>query len=137
MTQGLIREHNERRLPNAGALPARILLDTDGVEDALAATRVAVDTSRPRGIGAAPGDLAVQGETALGRRPGTRIAVGDDVADSILDAAAKSEEPVLGVVDGRGPGLRDRFGPGSVPTRVLRAANNPLLIYVQKPNSNA
>ena len=86
--------------------------------------------------GAAPVDLAVEAEANLGRRPGTRAAVGD-VADSLLGAAAESEEPTLVAVDGRGPGLLARFGLGSDSTKVLRTGDDPLLIHERKPNSNA
>lgn len=126
MTQGLIREHNERRLPNAGALPARILLDTDGVEDALAATRVAVDTSRPRGIGAAPGDLAVQGRRPSGADRGrgspsattsrTRFWMPQPRARSRFSASWTVADLDYGTASGRGASR-----PGSCARRTTRS----------------
>lgn len=86
--------------------------------------------------GAAPVDLAVEAEANLGRRPGTRAAVGD-VVDSLPDAADESKKPTLVAADGRGPGLLARFGIGSDLTKVLRTGDDPLLIHAQKPNSNA
>ena len=66
-------------------------------------------------------------EEVLGRLPQTRVTVGDAAA-IMLEAAEESEQPVLVAVGNRGLGSVKRAVLGSVSTKVLRAADGPVLM---------
>ena len=63
----------------------------------------------------------------LGSRPRTRVAVGD--AGALLVEASREDAPSLVAVGSRGLGRIGRMRLGSISTKVLRAAEGPVLIY--------
>lgn len=68
-------------------------------------------------------------EPTLGKRPRVRIAVGEPAA-TILEAASESEETkTLIAMGSRGLGPIRRMRLGSVSTKVLKAAEGPVLVY--------
>lgn len=75
-------------------------------------------------------DRARELEGILGRRPQTEIetAPGDPAA-AILEVAEEGETPTLIAVGSRGLGMIQRIRLGSVSTKVMRAALNPVLVY--------
>lgn len=66
-------------------------------------------------------------EETWGERPRVRVAVGDPAA-LILEAIREREDSALAVVGSRGLGRMKRMRLGSVSTKVLRAADGPVLI---------
>ena len=66
-------------------------------------------------------------EGTLGKRPRVRIAVGDPAA-RILEVASEGSSTLI-AVGSRGLGPVRRLRLGSVSTKVLRAAKDPVLLY--------
>jgi nucleotide-binding universal stress UspA family protein len=137
--------------------PNRLLLATDGSEDAVLAARVATDLSLRTGarlhvahawyhlvkgltyptlLWADYSDLYERAETlgvVMGRRSGMRL-VDADATLALLQVAEEGEErKSLLAVGSRGLGAVDRARLGSVSTNVLRAARGPVLIYSSGP----
>ncbi len=75
------------------------------------------------------GDRAGEIENALGRRPRISIAVGDAAEDLVGTARSGDAGRTLIAVGSRGLGPIKRFRMGSVSTKVLRAAEGPVLVY--------
>lgn len=75
------------------------------------------------------GERAGEIEVALGSRPKISIAVGDAAEDLVETASERDGESVLIAVGSRGLGPIKRFRIGSVSTKVLRAAEGPVLVY--------
>ncbi len=90
----------------------------------------------PRELEEALEQRATELEELLGTRPQVRAVAGD--AAAIIQAAAKEgDEPTLTAVGSRGLGAARRVVVGSVSTRVLRAANGPVLIVPPSPSSSS
>lgn len=75
------------------------------------------------------GERAQELGNALGKRPKVSIAVGDAAEDLVEAAQGRDMENTLIAVGSRGLGPVKRFRMGSVSTKVLRAAEGPVLIY--------
>ncbi len=75
------------------------------------------------------GDRAGELEGLLGGRPRISIAVGDAAEDLVRAARGRSVHSTLIAVGSRGLGPIRRFRLGSVSTKVLRAAEGPVLVY--------
>lgn len=67
--------------------------------------------------------------SVLGSRPKISIAVGDAAEDLVETARRRDGESTLIAVGSRGLGPIKRFRMGSVSTKVLRAAEGPVLVY--------
>ncbi len=92
----------------------------------------------------AEAELAVRAESLkglLGVRPETRLVVDegadgiDGVALTLMDEARGTGEPTLISVGSRGLGRVQRARLGSVSTKVVRAADGPVLFYPQVPET--
>lgn len=68
-------------------------------------------------------------EGVFGSRPKISISVGDAAEDLVETASARNGESTLIAVGSRGLGPIKRFRMGSVSTKVLRAAEGPVLVY--------
>lgn len=68
-------------------------------------------------------------EDVLGRRPKISIAVGDAAEDLVETVHGRDAQSTLVAVGSRGLGPIKRFRMGSVSTKVLRAAEGPVLVY--------
>ena len=79
------------------------------------------------------GERAGEIEAALGSRPKISIAVGDAAEDLVDTASARDGVSTLLAVGSRGLGPIKRFRMGSVSTKVLRAAEGPVLVYPSEP----
>lgn len=75
------------------------------------------------------GERAREIGEALGKRPKVSIAVGDAAEDLVEAAQGRDTENKLIAVGSRGLGPVKRFRMGSVSTKVLRAAEGPVLVY--------
>ena len=75
------------------------------------------------------GERASEIGATLGKRPRISIAVGDAAEDLVETANARNGENTLLAVGSRGLGPIKRFRMGSVSTKVLRAAEGPVLVY--------
>ncbi|MGF1473713.1 MAG: universal stress protein [Rubrobacteraceae bacterium] len=75
------------------------------------------------------GERAGELEATFGSRPKISIAVGDEAAELVEAAHRRDGDGVLTAVGSRGLGTLDRFRMGSVSTKVLRAAEGPVLIH--------
>ena len=75
------------------------------------------------------GEQAGELEDILGARPKISIAVGDAAEDLVETALSRGGESTLIAVGSRGLGPIKRFRMGSVSTKVLRAAEGPVLVY--------
>ncbi len=75
------------------------------------------------------GEKAGELEDILGARPKISIAVGDAAEDLVETAQDRNGESTLIAVGSRGLGPIKRFRMGSVSTKVLRAAEGPVLVY--------
>lgn len=76
---------------------------------------------------AALGERAATLDAAFGKRPTTRLAI-DDAAALLLKIAEEDEQPALVVVGSRGLGPFQRFRLGSTSTKLLHAAQCPVLV---------
>lgn len=74
-------------------------------------------------------DRAARLEATLGNRPKISIGVGDAAVDLVESAHTKGQENTLIAVGSRGLGPIKRLRMGSVSTKVLRAAEGPVLVY--------
>lgn len=72
-------------------------------------------------------------EAALGDRPKVSISVGDAAAELVEYAHERNGGSTLIAVGSRGLGPIQRFRLGSVSTKVLRAAEGPVLVYPSGP----
>jgi nucleotide-binding universal stress UspA family protein len=68
-------------------------------------------------------------ERTLGMRPRVEVAVGDAAAALLEKARKEGETSTLIVVGRRGLGLAKRLRMGSASTKVLRAAEGPVLVH--------
>ncbi|MGB3633095.1 MAG: universal stress protein, partial [Rubrobacteraceae bacterium] len=75
------------------------------------------------------GERAGEIEDMLGARPKISLAVGDAAEDLVETAQSKGGESTLIAVGSRGMGPIKRFRMGSVSTKILRAAEGPVLVY--------
>ncbi|MEW6637825.1 MAG: universal stress protein [Actinomycetota bacterium] len=102
------------------------------VLDVSEAGRFAEDAALPRSVVLAHHELSLQArarrmEEASGLRPRVRVREGE-AASIILQAAEEDEGPALVAVGRRGLGKLERLRLGSVSTKVLRAAVEPVLV---------
>ncbi|HEX2728172.1 MAG TPA: universal stress protein [Rubrobacteraceae bacterium] len=85
-------------------------------------------------------DRAEDLERILGSRPDVKLVVDegaegiDGIALTLLETAAETGEPTLISVGSRGLGLMQRSRIGSVSTKVVRAADGPVLVYPRAEN---
>lgn len=75
------------------------------------------------------GERAGEIEVKLGKRPKISITVGDAAEDLLETAHGRNGESALLAVGSRGLGPIKRFRMGSVSTKILRAAEGPVLVY--------
>lgn len=133
------------------ALPEKVLLATDGSEDAALAAQAAgglcaktgaelhivhaLRLSAARPYPEMPEERAGEVSRLLGVRPKVRVAVGDP-AVCLLETAEGNSTPerTLVAVGSRGLGAVRRVRLGSVSTNVLRAARGPVLVYPERRN---